>query len=71
MTEKRFKGSHFPKCIVLQAIYWYLRYALSYRDIEELVLERGVNIDHSTIQRWVEIYGDARRGLSEKEKVRR
>jgi VCBS repeat-containing protein len=56
MTEKRFKGSHFPKCIVLQAIYWYLRYALSYRDIEELMLERGVHIDHSTIQRWVVKY---------------
>jgi putative transposase len=56
MTEKRFKGSHFPKCIVLQAVYWYLRYALSYRDIEELMIERGVNIDHSTVQRWVVKY---------------
>jgi putative transposase len=56
MTQDRFKGSHFPKCIVLQAIYWYLRYALSYRDIEELMIERGVNIDHSTVQRWVVKY---------------
>jgi len=38
---------------LLQAIYWYLRYSLSYRDIEELMNERGVNIDHSTVQRWV------------------
>ena len=33
MSQDRLKGSHFPKCIILQAIYWYLRYALSYRDI--------------------------------------
>ncbi len=56
MTQDRFKGSNFPKCIVLQAIYWYLRYALSYRDIEELMIERGVNIDHSTVHRWVVKY---------------
>jgi len=31
---------------------WYLRYCLSYRDIEELLLERGVNVDHSTLNRW-------------------
>jgi putative transposase len=56
MTQDRFKGSRFPKCIVLHAIYWYLRYALSYRDIEELMSERGVNIDHSEVQRWVVKY---------------
>jgi putative transposase len=53
MSQDRLKGCHFPKCIVLQAVYWYLRYSLSYRDIEELMNERGVNIDHSTVQRWV------------------
>ena len=53
MSQDRLKGSHFPRCIILQAIYWYLRYALSYRDIEELMNERGVNVDHSTVQRWV------------------
>jgi putative transposase len=41
---------------VYRAIYWYLRYALSYRDIEELMAERGVKIDHSTVQRWVVKY---------------
>jgi putative transposase len=49
----RFKGCHFPKCIVLQAVYWYHRYALSYRDIEELMDERGIDVDHATLQRWV------------------
>jgi len=53
MKIEKFKGSHFPKCIVLQSVYWYHRYALSYRDIEELMQERGVDVDHATLQRWV------------------
>jgi len=53
MSQFSVKGSHFPKSIILQAVFWYLRYALSYRDVEELLLERGVNVDHATIQRWV------------------
>jgi len=56
MSQLTFKGSHFPKCVILQRVYWYLRYALSYRDIEELMEERGVEVDHSTIQRWVVKY---------------
>ena len=55
-SEERFHGGHFPKHIVLQAIFWYLRYSLSYRDIEELMRERGVEIDHATVQRWVVKY---------------
>jgi len=39
--------------MIIQTVNWYLRYALSYRDIEELFLERGVNVDHSTLNRWV------------------
>jgi putative transposase len=54
--EEKFPGGHFPKCIVLQAVYWYLRYSLSYRDIEELMKERGVEVDHATVQRWVVKY---------------
>ena len=48
-----FKGAHFPKDIILQAIRYYVSYKLSFRDIEEIMLERGVAIDHSTISRWV------------------
>jgi len=50
------QGTHFPKCVILQAVFWYLRYALSYRDINELLEERGVEVEHSTIQRWVVKY---------------
>ena len=48
-----FKWRHFQKALILLAIRWYLAYSLSYRDIEELMLERGVKVDHSTINRWV------------------
>jgi putative transposase len=48
-----FKGYRFFKGIILMTIRWYVAYALSYRDIEELMKERGVPLDHSTIQRWV------------------
>ncbi len=53
MSEDKLKGCHFPKSIIFQCVYWYLRYPLSYRDIEELMQERGVDVDHATIQRWV------------------
>ena len=48
-----FKGHCFPKSIILQAVYFKLRFGLSYRDIEELLSIRGVKVDHATIQRWV------------------
>ncbi|MDI9819893.1 MULTISPECIES: IS6 family transposase [unclassified Legionella] len=48
-----FKWRHFKQDIILMLFRWYLAYALSYRDIEELALERGLKVDHSTINRWV------------------
>ena len=48
-----FKGYCFPKEIILQAVYFKLRFGLSYRDIEELLLIRGIKVDHATVQRWV------------------
>ncbi len=51
-----FKGAHFPQEIILMGVRWYLAYPLSYRHVEELMEERGVPIDHATIQRWVVKY---------------
>lgn len=51
-----FKWRHFQAEIILLCIRWYLRYALSYRDLEELILERGLHIDHTTIFRWIQAY---------------
>jgi len=49
-----FKWRHFEADIILCAVRWYLRYALSYRDVEELLQERGVRVDHTTVFRWVQ-----------------
>src|SRR5215213_9713815 len=51
-----FKGRHYEASLILQAVSWYLRYPLSYRDIEELFIERGLEVDHSTLNRWVLAY---------------
>jgi IS6 family transposase len=48
-----FRNRHFPEEIIVLCVRWYLRYCLSYRDLEEIMAERGVNVDHSTIARWV------------------
>ena len=48
-----FKGAHFPQEIILTAVRWYVAYPLSTRHIEELMRERGVPVDHSTVNRWV------------------
>src|SRR5215213_4068284 len=55
-SKDDFKGRHFGATLILQAVSWYLRYPLSYRDIEELFLERGLEVDHSTLNRWVLAY---------------
>ena len=48
-----FKGKHFMKDVILLVVRWYLSYSLSYRDLEEMKLERGTKVDHSTLNRWV------------------
>src|SRR5262249_16022092 len=48
-----FKGAHFPPEVILMGIRWYVAYPLSTRHVEELMEERGVEVDHSTINRWV------------------
>ena len=53
-----FKGRHFEGEIVLWAVRWYCRYGVSYRDLEQMMGERGVSVDHSTIFRWVHRSGD-------------
>ena len=51
-----FKGRHFEGEIVLWAVRWYCRYGVSYRYLEQMMAERGVSVDHSTIYRWVQKY---------------
>jgi transposase-like protein len=49
-----FAGFRFPPEVIVIAVRWYLRFGLSYRDVEELLVERGVEVDHVTIYRWVQ-----------------
>ena len=51
-----FKGAQFPKPVILFAVFFYVRYAVSYRDLEEIMAERGVVVDHTTLNRWVVKY---------------
>ena len=51
-----FANKQFPSSTILMAVLWYVAYKLSYRDIEELLAERGVRVDHATIHRWVYEY---------------
>lgn len=57
MTELYpFKWRHFQADIILLRVRWYLRYSLSYRDLEEMMRGRGLQVDHTTIYRWVQRY---------------
>src|SRR5215211_4342708 len=49
-----FVGFRFPPDVIVVAVRWYLRFGLSYRDVEQLLAERGVEVDHVTIYRWVQ-----------------
>ena len=49
-----FAGYRFPPDVIMIAVRWYLRYGLSYRDVEELLAERGIEVDHVTVYRWVQ-----------------
>ena len=51
-----FRGRHFQDVIIILCVRWYLRYSLSYRDLEEMMRERGLTVDHVTIWRWVQRY---------------
>jgi putative transposase len=51
-----FKGCHFPKDVIVYAVFFYVRYPVSYRDLEEITQERGVDINHATLNRWVVRY---------------
>ena len=54
VARSAFAGFCFPPDVIVLAVRWYLRFALSYRDVEELLAERGVEVDHVTIYRWVQ-----------------
>jgi transposase, IS6 family len=54
VDRSEFAGFRFPPEVIAVAVRWYLRYGLSYRDVEELLAERGIVVDHVTVYRWVQ-----------------
>ena len=54
--EKLFKWRHFQADFILLCVRWYLRYPLSYRNLEEMMRERGLTVAHTSIYRWVVVY---------------
>jgi transposase, IS6 family len=52
-ARSAFAGFRFPSDVIMLTVRWYLRFGLSYRDLEELLTERGVEVDHVTVYRWV------------------
>src|SRR3954469_6686149 len=65
VERSAFAGFRFPPEVITVAVRWYLRYGLSYQDVEELLSERGVEVDHVTVYRWVQrftpLFADAAR----------
>jgi len=55
-NSSSFKWRHFEPTLILLCVRWYCRYQLSYRDVEEMMQERGLDVDHSTVFRWVQRY---------------
>jgi len=64
-----FKGAQFPRDVILHAVFFYVRYAVSYRDLEEILAERGVQIDHATLNRWVVTYASTLAKATQKRKM--
>jgi transposase-like protein len=55
-VDELFKGRHFDREIIILCVRWYLRFKLSFRDLVEMMAERGVDLSHTTIMRWIQRY---------------
>jgi transposase, IS6 family len=53
-TAQAFRGFRFPAEVILWAVRWYLQFPVSYRDLERMLADRGVEVDHTTLSRWVQ-----------------
>ena len=59
MVKLSYRGYRFPAAVIRHAIWLYLRFTLSYRDVEELLAERGLDVSYETVRRWVLKFGPA------------
>ena len=62
-VDELFKGRHFDREIIVLCVRWYLRYKLSFRDLVEMMAERGLSLAHTTIMRWIQRYVGIRKAL--------
>ncbi|MCG0743178.1 IS6 family transposase [Lactiplantibacillus plantarum] len=60
-----FKGKQFKKDVIIVAVGYYLRYNLSYPEVQELLYDRGINVCHTTIYRWVQEYSNGLKSIFE------
>ena len=61
-AARAFRGFRFPAEVILWAVRWYLQFPISYRDLEAMLADRGVAVDHTTMYRWVQRFARHRRG---------
>ena len=59
MTIPTCSGYHFPRDVIQRAVWMYLRFTLSYRDVEDLLAERGIEVSYESVRRWVLTFGPA------------
>ena len=64
-----FKGAQFPQDVILHAVFFYVRYGVSYRDLEEILAERGVVVDHATLNCWVVRYASGLATVAQRRKA--
>ena len=55
-SQNEFGGRHFTADVILWAVRWYLQFPISYRDLERMLADRGVSVDHTTVSRWTQRY---------------
>ncbi len=64
-----FKGKQFQQDVIIVAMGYYLRYNLSYREVQEILYDRGINVSHTKIYRWVQEYGKLLYQIWKKKKI--
>ena len=68
MTPPSYRGYHFPADVIQRAVWMYLRFTLSYREVEDLLAERGIQVSYETVRRWVHVFGP---GIARRLRARR
>jgi putative transposase len=64
MDKLSYRRHRFPRSVIQQAVWLYFRFALSYRDVEDMLAERGIDVSYETVRRWaLKLSGEQKRNL--------